>query len=146
MVANVYNMPGGHKAARRLSDRIIQWGIAAAAAMAVATWSLRGVLPGLFIRDAGVLALVASAVLPACCMLALSWNNALEGCLIGAGDSMFVVNVYPWAVGFCMAVLAAAYLGGFGLAGLWWALVVYYCGLVSAFSGRYWIKRFRSKL
>jgi Na+-driven multidrug efflux pump len=146
MVANVANVPGGRKLARGLADRIITWGVASAAAMAAGTWALRGVLPGLFVSDAGVLALVGSAVPPACCMLALSWNNALEGCLIGAGDSMFVVRVYPWAVSFCMAVLAAAYLGGGGLGGLWWALAVYYAALVAAFSARYWVKRFRSKL
>jgi MATE family multidrug resistance protein len=146
MVANVFHLPNGTKMARKVADRIIAWGIAAGVVMAATTWSLRAVLPGLFVQDVGVLALVASAVLPACVMLALSFNNALEGCLIGAGDSLFVVNVYPWAVTFCMAVLALAYFSGAGLGGLWWAMVVYYAALVTMFSARYWVKSFRGKL
>lgn len=88
-------------------------------------------------QDPAVLSILQTAMLPACVMLAFSWNNALEGCLLGADDGNYVVGTYPWAVSAGLLVLGASYKMGFGLAGIWWSLAVYYAALVTWFGSRF---------
>jgi Na+-driven multidrug efflux pump len=115
----------------------VLWGAVTSAVLAGATWLVRADLPRIFIQDPTVYGIVQTAMLPACAMLAFSWNNALEGCLLGAGDATYVVNTYPWAVGFGLGFLALAYRSGSGLAGIWWALTVYYMALITWFGSRF---------
>jgi hypothetical protein len=60
-------------------------------------------------------------------MLAISWNNAIEGVLMGGGDTQSVINIHPMTV---LAFLAA--------------LVAYYVGLVVLLFGRYWMRQHRA--
>lgn len=83
MVANVFHSTEGPKAARKLAQRIIFWGAFLSINLAILTFGFRRQLPRFFTHDQGVLTIVHSAVLPAALMLGLSWNNALEGCLLG---------------------------------------------------------------
>lgn len=62
----------------------------------------------------------------------------MQGCLIGADDSDYVVNTYPWAVGIGLSVLASAFWTGTGLPGIWWSLTGYYIALVAWFGARFW--------
>lgn len=87
MVANVYHSPSGPKAARRLASRIVLMACTYCTLAALATLSLRAHLPRVFTRDAAILALVRSADIPAAIMMALAWNNCLEGCLLGERSS-----------------------------------------------------------
>lgn len=138
MTANVYSDPArGPAQAKQVSNRVVYWGFVIAFVLAGLTWALKDVLPRLFVQDAEVLAIVRSAILPACCMLAFSWNNALEGSLIGADDANYVVNTYPWAVSIALGVLGSTYWAGMGLPGIWWALTGYYVALVLWFGVRY---------
>eukprot|EP00877_Chromochloris_zofingiensis_P010786 jgi/Chrzof1/5961/Cz16g21310.t1 len=138
MVANVFHSTEGPKAARKLAQRIIFWGAFLSINLAILTFGFRRQLPRFFTHDQGVLTIVHSAVLPAALMLGLSWNNALEGCLLGADDSAYVVKVYPWAVVCCLTQLALTtfYVGQ--LTGVWWGLAIYYLVLLLGFAGRFW--------
>lgn len=139
MTANVYSDPKrGPGPAKLVSHRVVYWGFLVAFVLAGLTWGLRDILPRLFVNDPEVLAIVRSAIIPACCMLAFSWNNALEGCLIGADDANYVVNTYPWAVSIALGVLGSTYWAGMGLPGIWWSLTGYYIALVAWFGARYW--------
>jgi Na+-driven multidrug efflux pump len=83
MVANVFHSPAGPRAARRLGSRIVLLSALYCAAAAAATLAARHRLPRVFTKDARVLALVRSAEAPAGLMMAMAWNNCLEGCLLG---------------------------------------------------------------
>lgn len=132
--------------ARVIGSRVVTLAIGASAAMAVLMYALRGTVPKLFTTDASVLQLVDGSVLLMCAMLAISWNNAIEGVLMGAGDTQFVIDVYPVCVGAFVLALAGSVVAGWGLVGIWAALVLYYAGLSSALAARYWIQRFRCKI
>ncbi|CAG9467636.1 unnamed protein product [Pedinophyceae sp. YPF-701] len=138
MVANVYGSEtGGAVPARKVANRVIFWGAMTSFVLAVFTFAMKDILPRIFIQDEGVFQIVQSAMLPACAMLAFSWNNALEGCLLGSDDQGYVVGTYPWAVSFGLAVLGMSYSLGFGLPGVWWGLTVYYAALVTWFGSRF---------
>jgi len=136
MTANVYGSQGAGPA-RNVANRVIFWGATVSAILGVVTWATRYVVPRLFIADPTVMGVLQTAMLPACVMLAFSWNNALEGCLLGADDQNYVVGTYPWAVGMGLAVLGASFKMGFGLRGIWWSLAVYYMALVAWFGSRF---------
>ena len=82
-----------------------------------------------------------SAAAPAALMLALGWNNALEGCLLAADEQPFVVRMYPVAVAAALTQLARGYWAGAGLPRVWVALMTYYLVLLVGFAGRYWVYR-----
>ncbi len=91
MVANVLHLPTGAKAAARtVGNRVIGWGAALSISMALCTFVMHERLSSMFVSDRGVLEVVGSAVLPATVMLSLSWNNAVEGCLLGECGCSFV--------------------------------------------------------
>lgn len=116
---------GEVEGARVASRRMLQWGVLAGGAFALAFVALRPVLPGLFSDDAAVIATCASllwfvaAVQP---VNALAF--VLDGLLIGAGDLRFLA----WA----MAIAAAVYLPaaalvallGLSVAWLWVAIIL----------------------
>lgn len=101
----------------------------------------RQTLPTIFSKDEAVQELVLSAAAPAALMLALGWNNALEGCLLAADEQPFVVRMYPVAVAAALTQLARGYWAGAGLPGVWVALMTYYLVLLVGFAGRYWVYR-----
>lgn len=80
-----------------------------------------------------------SASLPAALMLSMSWNSALEGCLLAAEQQHFVVRMYPPAVGAALGLLAAGYWADAGLPGVWLALMSYYLVLLVGFMARYFL-------
>eukprot|EP00850_Spirogloea_muscicola_P008072 SM000042S15339 [mRNA] locus=s42:458957:459731:+ [translate_table: standard] len=99
MVVNALAGGGGRRAARRVADRVIAWCAATSLALALATWLLRAPLARSFSQDAALLHAVELAMPPACVMLAMGWNNAMEGVLLGAGDVNFVVLGFLPAAG-----------------------------------------------
>jgi MatE len=137
---------GARASGRRIGDVVIALSVLVSAGMALATWLLRGAVPRLFTQSATVLALVERSALLMCLILAVSWNNGIEGVLMGVQDTQFVINIYPVCVAVCVAVLAATIASGWALQGIWAALLVYYAGLTSLMSGRYWLARFRKRI
>ena len=153
MVANVFHSPPGPRLARRAAARIVGLAAAYCAAAALLTHAARARLPRAFTRDAEILRLVARAEAPAALMMALAWNNALEGCLLAFDLAPFVVRAYPFAAAAAAAQLlltAAAQAGGAAAAaaateaaagaalrGVWRALCLYYGVLLAAFAARF---------
>lgn len=142
LVSSVYREDAtSAAAARALGSRVVLWAAFLALALAVATWAARGVLPALFVKGCAstgaVLDAIAPAVLPACAMLVFSCNNGIEGVLLGAGDTRFVVGMYPPSVLLGLGCLAVAWVSGGGLAGVWYALAAYYCSLMLLFGLRW---------
>eukprot|EP00892_Ulva_mutabilis_P008551 jgi/Ulvmu1/6068/UM027_0046.1 len=134
------------RAARVVGHRVVQFAVLASAVMAGVTWVLRGVIPRVFTDNAGVVSMVEGSVLLMCAMLALGWNNALEGVLMGADDTEFVINIYPVCVVAFIVMLGVAQLAGWGLQGIWGALVLYYVGLACCLSARFWVTHFRARI
>jgi len=148
MTANAYGSTWGPPAGRRVAQRVVMWGAIIASLMALATWTLRDVLPRILVDDPRVLATVASSLPAAVVMLALSVNNALEGCLLGADDQSFVINSYPPGVIVGLGVMWLSQRRGLGLPGVWWGLATYYGALVAWFGARYlpWVPGGRGPL
>lgn len=134
------------KAARVVGRRVVRFAVVASAVMAGATWALRSFIPRIFTDNVGVLSMVEGSVLLMCTMLALGWNNALEGVLMGAQDTDFVINIYPVCVGVFVVMLGAAQIAGWGLPGIWAALVLYYVGLACCLSARFWFDPCRVRI
>jgi hypothetical protein len=109
MVAAAYHAPssagGGKFAARKVGGAVIRWGVAWSLGAAALTFLLRHTLPTLFAHDEGLLSLVQKALPPAALMLALAFNSAVEGALLGADDAPYVVRCYPFGVGCCLLSL-----------------------------------------
>jgi Na+-driven multidrug efflux pump len=61
------------RAARRVADRLLVFGLLASSTLASSTWLMRGVLPTLFTSDAACHLACQPAMLPVCVMLALTW-------------------------------------------------------------------------
>ena len=134
------------RAARVVGDRVVHFAVVTSAVMAGGTWVLRSVIPRIFTDNVGVVNMVEGSTLLMCVMLALGWNNALEGVLMGANDTEFVINIYPVCVALFVVMLGAVHVAGFGLPGIWGALVLYYVGLACCLSARFWVGRFRSRI
>lgn len=145
-IGSVQRWSGVQQEARVIGSRVVALAVAASMAMAALTYALRGAVPKLFTSDASVLQLVDGSILMMCVMLAISWNNAIEGVLMGAGDTQFVIDIYPVCVGAFVLTLARSVAAGWGLVGIWVALVLYYTGLSGTLSARYWLRRFRAKI
>ena len=105
--------------ARRLANRMLVWGLIWGVFLAALFWSLRGVLPGWFTDDPGVIA-VASVVLP---FVALTQplNSVvfvLDGIFIGAGQFRFLgLAMAGAALATCALLLMAT-----SITAVWWAL------------------------
>lgn len=134
------------RAARVVGRRVVRFAVVASAVMACATWALRSVIPRIFTDNVGVLSMVEGSALLMCMMLALGWNNALEGVLMGAQDTDFVINIYPVCVGVFAVMLGVAQVAGLGLPGIWGALVLYYMGLACCLSARFWVGPCRARI
>lgn len=132
---------GAYAAARRM----IGWSVLLGAGFAVLLVVLQPLLPGVFTDDARVIER-AEALWPLLVVM-MPFNGAvfaLDGILIGAGDTRFiaVAMVLSGAVGVAGAVLAAS--AGWGVAGVWAALCAFIgVRLVTClvrFRGRRWAR------
>jgi len=115
------NLSRDPPAARRLSNRMLLWGVAWGSLIAVVFWTLGDTLPGWFTNDPSVVVLAAS-LMP---FVALSQplNSlvfVLDGIMIGAADFRFLAVAM---VGASLLTCALLVVGG-SLAGIWWAIVV----------------------
>eukprot|EP00873_Tetraselmis_striata_P023282 jgi/Tetstr1/443546/TSEL_031550.t1 len=119
-----------------VARRVILYGSATAAALAGASWLARGALPAAFVSDPLALAVMQPAMVPACLMLLSSANNAFEGVLLGAGDTVFASRCFIPASLTAVGLLFLALRLDGGLVAVWWALALYYSVLLLLFAGR----------
>ena len=107
------------------SVRMIWLSIAVGAAFAVVLLLLGGVIPQAFTSDSAVLA--QCALLWPIFALMQPLNGivfALDGILIGASDGRYLAVSMAFAFAACAAMLAVAWWAGWGVRGVWFALVV----------------------
>jgi Na+-driven multidrug efflux pump len=118
---------GDLAAARDLAGRLIRWGLAIGAVLAVLLLAGAGVIPRLFTSDPAVLDTVGAAwrflalMQPAAAVVFV-----LDGVLIGAGDTAYLAAVTTGAglaVYLPLALLAGA--AGLGLGGIWFGLTCF---------------------
>ena len=111
--------------ARRIGTRLISWGLVTGVGLGLGYLALAGPLPRLFTADPAVLAEIASVWWLVALLQPLGGVVfVLDGVLMGAADYRFLL----WSTGIAaLAVLvplsAAAWLLGWGLVGIWWAMV-----------------------
>ncbi len=116
---------GAYAAARRM----IGWSVALGTLFALALVVLQPVLPGLFTDDPRVVDRAEAMWLLLVVMMPFNGAVfALDGILIGAGDTRFIAQamVASGAVGVAAAIAAAE--AGWGIAGVWGAL----CAFIAA--------------
>ena len=114
---------GGAYAASR---RMIGWSVVLGAGFAVALLALEPILPGAFTNDPAVVERAEAMWLLLVVMMPFNGAVfALDGILIGAGDTRFIAQamVLAGAVGVGGAVAASA--AGWGIAGVWAALCAF---------------------
>ncbi len=120
----------GHvTAARAAADRLLAWGIAAGVALGVLLLLLRGILPGLFTADPAVRALVAGVVPLLAAMQPLGAAVFVwDGIFMGAARFRFLAGSSLAAALASGAFLLAVPEAGWGLAGVWWGIVLLLVG------------------
>lgn len=108
---------------RLLTRRLIYWSIWLGVALGVFVLVVRPWLPGWFSDDPAVIAVMSSALLVVALQQPLAGAVfALDGVLIGAGDTRFLA----WAqiivlIGFIPSVWFVV-VAGLGISGIWWAI------------------------
>ncbi|HLK42386.1 MAG TPA: MATE family efflux transporter [Thermoleophilia bacterium] len=131
--------------ARATGQRLLRWGLAIGAVLAVVVVSLAGVLPHLFSGDAGVVhnatvALVFVGVM----QVPASAAFVLDGSLMGASDFRFL----QWAtiaagLAFVPFAVAVLHWHGLGIVGIWAGLLVWIMARAAAnmvrFRGSRWV-------
>ena len=129
----------GHAAAARAAARrMIGWSVAAGALFAAALLAGRGVLPGLFTDDPAVIER-AGAIwwLFALMMPANAAVFALDGILIGAGDTRFLMWGMLAAAAAFVPVSLLALERGWGIEGVWWGLATLIAVRLLTCAGRF---------
>ncbi|MFB6247074.1 MAG: MATE family efflux transporter [Salinibacter sp.] len=125
-------------AARAVSDRLLQWGLAVGGVLGVGFFLLRSVLPGFFTDDPATVA----ALLDVYLFVALL--QPLNG-LVFVGDGIYMgAEEFPYLAKAMIgaALAAAAVLGlvvpmGWGLTGVWWGIATLMAGRLLTLGGPY---------
>lgn len=117
--------------ARRVTDRLVRWGVVSGVVAGLVLGALSWVLGGVFTSDPAVLAVLPAALLP----LALAQPIAglvfvLDGVLIGAGDARYLAwtGIVNLAVYLPLLLLAPLWPGATALAVVWIAFSFGYLG------------------
>ena len=112
-------------AARAVSDRLIALGLLTGVLMALAVIVFRGPIGRVFLQDPVALAELDTAFLimaPVVLVGALAF--VWDGLVMGAGDFGFLARTMSLAAGLTIATLLTVQAQGWGLAGVWWSLVL----------------------
>jgi putative MATE family efflux protein len=125
---------GAYAAARRM----LEWSLAAGLVIGGVLFALRNVIPRAFTDDAAVLER-AHAMWPLFCAL---WPPAaivfaLDGILMGAGDTRYLAGAMVAAAALYAPLAIAALVFGWGIVGVWAALLVLMVGRLATLAGRF---------
>ena len=112
-------------AARAVANRTLGWGLAVGLALAAVVGGLAAVLPGAFSDDARVIAAVESVY--AFLVFTQPLNAVVfvwDGIVMGAGDFRYLARAMALSAAAAAVVLLAVIPLGWGLAGVWWGLLM----------------------
>lgn len=125
--------------ARGVSDRLIVFGLGLGVFLGAGFWLTRGFLPQVFTDDAAVIALVL-AVFPFVALM--QPLNAVvfvwDGVFMGVEDFGYLAWAMVGSAVAAAVVLLLVLPMGWGLAGVWWGLVVLMAGRAVSVGARYW--------
>jgi putative MATE family efflux protein len=110
--------------ARAAAIRMIGWSVAIGALFGVVLLALGDLVPELFTNDAAVVA-KANEIWPLFALM-MPFNGAvfaLDGILIGAGDTRFLMWGMLAAAAVYIPIALLALHAGWGITGVWWGLV-----------------------
>ncbi len=124
--------------ARRVSNRLLQWGLAVGVVLGVGFWALRPVLPGFFTSDPDTIDALRDVYLFVVLL------QPLNG-LVFVGDGIYMgVEAFSYLAKAMIgtAVAAAVVLllvnpMGWGLTGVWWGITVLMAGRLLTLAGPY---------
>src|SRR5919112_3890239 len=134
---------GDADAAYAAARRMIELSLAAGVLIGVVFLALRGVIPRAFTSDPAVIDR-AHAMWPLFCSM---WPLAavvfaLDGILIGAGDTRYLAGAMVFAAAVFAPLAVAALAFGWGIVGVWWAILALMAmrlaTLAVRFAGRRW--------
>ncbi len=124
--------------ARVMGRRLCELSFAAGLAMTVVLLALSGVVPRLFTSDAEVLDQIAVAwpifalLLPVAAIV-----FALDGILIGAGDTRYLAGAMAAAATVCIALELLTLTFDWGIAGIWTAIAALMAVRLATMAGRF---------
>ena len=134
---------GDADAAVAAARRMLEWSVGAGLLIGGVLFALRDVVPRAFTTDAAVIER-AHAMWPLFCAM---WPLAavvfaLDGILIGAGDTRYLAGAMLFAAAVFAPLAVAALAFGWGIVGVWWAILALMVGrlapLAVRFAGRRW--------
>jgi MATE family, multidrug efflux pump len=134
---------GDADAAIAAARRMLEWSLAAGLLIGGVLFALSDVVPRAFTTDAAVIER-AHAMWPLFCAM---WPPAavvfaLDGILIGAGDTRFLAGAMLFAALVFVPIALAALAFGWGIVGVWWAILALMAmrlaPLAVRFAGRRW--------
>jgi len=109
--------------ARLITRRLLYWSVWLGLALAVFVLAIRPWLPGWFSDDEAVIAIMSSALIIVAVQQPLAGAVfALDGILIGAGDTRFLAWAQIAVLGGFIPAAWWVVQSGWGVDGLWWAI------------------------
>lgn len=116
---------GEYERARIIGTRLLQWGLALGLLLGVVFWVLGPWLPRLFTDDVATIESVGAILILVAVMQPLNGVVFVwDGIYMGAGSFRYLAVAMVISAVASVALLLLVPLMGWGLAGIWWALVV----------------------
>jgi putative MATE family efflux protein len=134
---------GDADAAVAAARRMLEWSLGAGLLIGGVLFALQDVVPRAFTTDAAVIER-AHAMWPLFCAMwpAAAVVFALDGILIGAGDTRYLAGAMVGAAAAFVPLALAALTFGWGIVGVWWAILALMgmrlAPLAVRFAGRRW--------
>jgi putative MATE family efflux protein len=128
----------GPATARRVSNRLLQWGLAVGVVLGLAFWALEPLLPEFFTDDPETIGALRSVYL---FVVLLQPLNGLvfvwDGVYMGAEAFAYLAKAMIGTVAVSAVVLLLVPTMGWGLAGVWWGITTLMAGRLLTLVGPY---------
>jgi MATE family multidrug resistance protein len=125
-------------AARRVSNRLLQWGLAVGIALGLGFWALRPVLPHFFSSDPATVRALLDVYL---FVVVLQPLNGLvfvgDGIYMGAEKFPYLAKAMIGTAAVAGGLLLLVNPLGWGLSGVWWGITALMVGRVMTLAGPY---------
>jgi MATE family multidrug resistance protein len=114
---------GDSDAARRVGNRLLQWGLMVGLLLAVVFWSLQHTLPALFSDSVEVRSAVTSLIVFVALLQPLNGLVFVgDGIFMGSEDFRYLARAMALSAILGLGGLAATHVFEWGLAGVWWSI------------------------